>query len=756
MSDPFWEEVRALFHRASESDTQTRVRLLAAAGPRVRVEVESLLAAHDEPEPFLERSVWDLLEAQQGDRLAGSFIGPYRIVRQLGHGGMGTVFLATREDAEYSQRVAIKLVRGGEMLVQRFRQERQILASLEHPNIARLLDGGTTADGLPYLVMEYVDGTPIDEYARDRGLTVAEKLRLFLQLCDAVQHAHRALIIHRDIKPANVLVSAGGVAKLLDFGIAKLASEDARADATATRIMTPQYASPEQLLGRVVTTSTDVYSLGVLLFEVLTDQKPFDPATRMPNTEAPVPSSMSNARGLRGEVDDIVLAALEVDPAQRYASVDKFADDVRLHLSGHPIAARRSTFGYRASKFVRRNLLAVAAGVAIMIVTAIAFAATLHQKRIAERRFDEVRTLAHAVVFELHDAIAPLPGSTPARALLVRRALVYLEKMSSEAQDNAPLRIELAGAYLRIGDVQGLPYQANLGDTAGAMTSYRKALAIAEEVSEEQPSDVNVLTLVANARDRVGFVHQRGLRWKDAIEMHEAARAIREKLPKTPRRDLALAQTWTAIGDSRYIGASQIPKSMMRGTAHEAYETALRILSQVDAPAELRRDVLQEIGRANQRLGGFYSGAIIRDGARALRHHDAALRALGERAALDPADAVARRNYADQFVMKATAQSRFGDPAGAVASTTEALKMLHALAERDPDNAEALHDLAFAYGEQGIALKELGRFDAAAKALNEAIAIRQRLIVADPENQEDRRDLRRIQSILFQIESRRR
>jgi eukaryotic-like serine/threonine-protein kinase len=751
MSETFWNEVRSLFLDASERPAAAREELLARADPQVRAEVESLLEAHDEPTPFMEQSVWQLIDAQQGQRLAGSLIGPYRIVHQLGHGGMGTVFLALREGEQFSQRVAIKLVRGGEMLVQRFRQERQILASLEHPNIARLIDGGTTPDGLPYLVMEYVDGTPIDEYCRARSLSIPEKLRLFLQLCDAVQHAHRALIIHRDIKPANVLVTSEGVAKLLDFGIAKLASPNERIDATATRMMTPQYASPEQLLGRIVTTSTDVYSLGVLLFELLTGKKPFDAATRLPNTEAPAPSSVSNTRALRGDLDDIVLAALEVDPAQRYGSVEKFADDVRRHLSGHPITARRATFGYHATKFIRRNLLAVSAGLAIVIVTIVAFAATLHQKSIAERRFDQVRSLARSVVFELHDAIAPLPGSTPARALLVRRALVYLDTLAAESEDNRALRVELAGAYLKIGDVQGLPYQANLGDTAGAMKSYRKALAIIEEVRADDPENTEMLTLAANARDRVGFVEQRALRWAQALEMHEGARSIREKLPHTTERDLALAQTWTAIGDCRYIGRTVIPKAMMLGTAQQAYDAALATLRDVRPTPELRRAVLQEIGRANQRLGGYYSGEG-RDPRRALQHHDAALRALGERAALDPSDAVARRNHADQFGMRATAQNRSGDSHGALQSTAQALTMFKTLAAEDPDNVEAQHDLAFAYGERAIAFMALKRYDEAEAAFNEAIAIRERLIVADPDNQEDRRDLRRIKVLLFEME----
>lgn len=730
----FWDEVRALFQDAAARTPEARAELLERARPDVREEVRSLLAAHDEPAPFLEQSVWDLLDNRQGQLLAGLHIGPYRVVRQVGEGGMGTVLLAVRAEGEFAQRVAIKLVRGGESLVQRFRQERQILAALEHPNIARLFDGGTTADGLPYLVMEYVEGTPIDEYSR--GISVEGKLRLFLQLCDAVQYAHRSLIIHRDIKPANVLVTADGVPKLLDFGIAKLAS---RTEETSTRVMTPDYASPEQLQGRAVTTATDVFSLGVLLFQLLTGRRPFD-ASRLPGTEPPRGS-------IRGDLEAIVTTAMDVDPARRYATVDKLADDVRRFLGGHPIAARRATFGYRAAKFVRRNLLAVAAGIAIVAVTAVAFAATLHQKRIAERRFDEVRSLARAVVFELHDAIAPLPGSTEARELLVRRALVYLDNLAAESRDNTPLEMELAGAYLKIGDVQGLPYRANLGDTAGALASYRKALRIAGPVAGREPENLAARELLANAHDRAGLVEQRLLRWAVAMEEHETARAIRESLPRSARRDLALAETWTAIGDCRYIGEPYDPKPRMRGTAEEAYQAALAILQRMPPAPELEREVLRELGRAHQRLGGFYSGVLVHDLPRAVRHHAAALRALARRAALDPGDAVARRNYADQFVMTATAQNHMKDGAGAYASASQGLAMFQELAAADARNVEAQHDLAFAYGEQGIALGHLGRFDEARAAFDQAIEIREKLIAADPANEEEKRDLKRIQTM---------
>jgi eukaryotic-like serine/threonine-protein kinase len=741
MSSAFWDDVRDLFQAAAEAGPDTRDRLLSKADPKVREEVESLLAAHAQTGDFLERSVWDFIDADQGERLIGSSIGPYRVVRQLGHGGMGTVFLALRDD-EFSQRVAIKLVRGGEALVQRFRQERQILAALEHPNIARLIDGGTTANGVPYLAMEYVEGTPIDEYAKP--LSIAEKLKLFLQLCDAVEHAHRSLVIHRDIKPQNVFVTANGTAKLLDFGIAKLASATTQAEATSTRVMTPQYASPEQLLGGAITTATDVYSLGVLLFELLTGTRPFNPATRGPSTEAERASVASGIRALRGDLDNILACALDVDPARRYGSVEKLAADIRRHLSGHPVSARRATFAYQAAKFLRRNTLAVATAAAIVVVTAIAFAATLHQKRIAERRFDEVRSLARSVVFELHDAIAPLPGSTAARELLVRRALVYLDRLAAEGAQNTPLRMELAGAYLKIGDVQGLPYRANLGDTAGATASYRKALAISQAVCADEPQNIEGQALLADAHDRLGLIEQRAMRWDVAIQQHETARAIRESLPREPKRDVALARTWTAVGDCRYIGIKTISPQLMRGTAREAYDSALAVLQHVPREGPHRRDALVEIARANQRLGGYFTGIIERDLARAIRHHEAALQALEERARLDPSDAVAQRNYADQFVMKATAHNMADDGAGALAATDRALPMLEALATADPKNVEAQRDIAFALSERARALSSLGRPAEADAALTAAIAIRERLVTSDPDNQEERAELRKL------------
>jgi eukaryotic-like serine/threonine-protein kinase len=734
-ADPFWETVRGIFQAAVELPAPDRRALLdrECRDDAVRAEVESLLAAHDTAGGFLEKSIWQLIDTDDPQRLAGTAIGPYRLVRSLGHGGMGTVFLAVREGSDFEQRVAIKLVRGaaaGEALVRRFRQERQILAALEHPNIARLVDGGTTSDGLPYLVMEYVDGVPIGEYCRGRG--EGEMLRLFLQLCDAVQHAHRSLVIHRDLKPGNVLVTADGVLKLLDFGIAKLTSGELRSDEPATRLMTPEYASPEQLEGKPVTTASDVYSLGVLLCELLTGSRP----------------AADGAVPLRGDLGTIVAMALEREPLRRYGSVEKFADDLRRYLAGHPVAARRPTFPYRASKFIRRNALAVGAAAAIVIITAVAFAATLQQKRAAERRFEEVRSLARSVVFEIHDAIATLPGSTAARALLVSRALVYLDHLAAEAADNTPLQMELVRAYMKIGDVQGLPYSANLGDTGGALRSYRKALAIVERVAAAEPANQEALALLADVHDRAGFVQERSLRWNPALRDHRVALDIRERLPRSASGELAKARTLVAVGDCMLVGRRQIPGAT---PAYGWYERALEALGRI-APGDVpRAALLREMARAHQRLGGIYTHPP-KNLPRALAHHDAARRALEECVRLAPDDATARRNFADQLVMTATALNAMHDSAAAIAAMDRALPILEALATADGKNKEAQHDLAFAYEQKAMALADLKRWEEARNSAAKVLAVRQQLIDADAGNREDRRDMTRTFALLATIE----
>jgi len=435
--------------------------------------------------------------------------------------------------------------------------------------------------------------------------------------------------------------------------------------------------------------------------------------------------------------------AIAADPARRYASVEQFGEDVRRYLGGHPVAARRESFSYVASKFVRRNKLAVGVAAIAFVAVLMAFYVTYRQKQIAERRFDEVRGLARAVVFDIHDAIATLPGSTRARELLVRRALVYLDHLATESSGNTPLAMELARAYLKIGDVQGRPYQPNLGDTAGARKSYAKALAVATVASEREPNDEEVRALLADTHDRIGIVEQRALHWVPAMQAHQASLALRKRLSMTPRRALDLAQTWLAIGDSGYIGHSVMPARWRSISPRQAYQASLTALDAVPPAGPLRGERLEAVAHAHARLGGLLSNGAFADPndvQACIRHHQAALDAFRERLALDPANATARRNYADQHAMMATAQLFVGDQQGALQSTETALNELRPLAASDPTNAEAQHDIAFALLVKGRALFNLQQIEPAERAFREDLDTLLK-IANDTSNQEVRRDM---------------
>ena len=494
---------------------------------------------------------------------------------------MGTVYRAERDDDQFRQQVAIKVVRGGlpdEFSIQRFKAERQILANLDHANIARLLDGGATEDGRPYVVMEYVQGKPIDAYAEARQLPVRERLQLFRTVCAAVAYAHQRLVIHRDIKPANILVTESGEPKLLDFGIAKILDPEQEGDPTVTlvRLMTPEYASPEQVRGEPVTTATDVYSLGVVLYGLLTGQRPYRATSRTPheiaeavlNTEPEKPSAVADPklrRRFEGDLDNIVLKALRKEPERRYASVEQLSEDIRRHLEGLPVSARPDTLRYRSGKFVRRHKAPViAAGVAMLALLG-GMAATLREAYIAsqerqraEQRFNDVRRLAnsHAV---RSTRCHPEPARRHAGAQNPggARRCEYLDKLAQQAKGDLSLQRELAAAYEKVGSVQGGFRAANLGDIRGALASYRKALNIRESIAAAEPGNLEAQrelfrthgylsdTLLA-AGDRAG-----------AIEQSRKMLAIAERLaaanPESlaDQRNLAVAYLdhgWKSIG----------------------------------------------------------------------------------------------------------------------------------------------------------------------------------------------------------------
>ncbi|HEX4772351.1 MAG TPA: serine/threonine-protein kinase [Bryobacteraceae bacterium] len=423
---------------------------------------------------------------------AGQVAGAYTLLSKIGDGGMGSVWLAERHDGEIELKVAIKFLGAGNLRpvwLERFLTERQLLASLNHPSIVHLLDAGRTSSGKPYLVMEYVQGVAIDAYCA--GISVRSRLELFLQVCAGLSYAHRRLIIHRDLKPSNILVDATGQPKLLDFGIAKLLDESGEATQTAERLLTPYYASPEQLRGTPQTTATDIYSLGAVLYKLLTGRLPHESATggvdsmaAMLGTKSITPPSRLNP-SLTSDIDYILAKALRSEAEERYSSVDAFADDVRALLESRPVQARSGNVWYHARKFLRRRWIPVSAVALVVAGLSTSLYIANRERAIERQRFQQVRELAHVFVFDLQDGLAKLEGSTKIREFTVRRAIQYLDNLSKSAGGDLDLQREIAAAYLKIGDAQGFPTKPNLGRMQDALASYAKAGSLYRKIASE-------------------------------------------------------------------------------------------------------------------------------------------------------------------------------------------------------------------------------------------------------------------------------
>ena len=564
------ERVESIFLEAATLDAGARAEYLGvvcADDPTLRREVETLLEAHDRTSGLLESP--PLGVGRDEPALAGSTVGRYRLVREVGRGGMATVFLAERADREFEHRVALKLVTRAAVrpeLLERSRAERQILAALQHSNIARLLDGGTTEDGRPYLVMEHVDGLPLIEYCDRERLDVAARLRLFVSICDAVHYAHRNLVLHRDLKSSNILVTRQGEVKLLDFGIAKLLDAgDADISPAQTRtgmlLLTPDCASPEQIRGEPLTTSSDVYALGVLLYELLCGHRPYSlrglPLPEMARTiaevEPPPPSSRllqptrddegrgdehsSRARSsqpaalrrqLRGDLDAITLGCLRKEPGRRYASAQELAEDIRRHLSGQPVRARPDSLRYRLGKLVHRHRLAATAAAIALVALLLGLAGTSWQARVAAVERDRARREAEksgrVVRFmqELFQGASPLGegagGRDTTAADLLERGAQRLGELGSEPEAQASLTGEIGWSYHGLGD-------------------YRRADALLAEAVEllralPVPDDVEI----ARHLNRRSYVQEALGNYEDALELEQEAHALllRELGPGDP------------------------------------------------------------------------------------------------------------------------------------------------------------------------------------------------------------------------------
>jgi len=592
-----WQEISPHLDHALSLPEEERERWLQSfrlEKPELAAVLQQLLEEHRAlaADHFLERMP---VRVANGLSILDQKIGPYSLISLIGQGGMGNVWLAERSDGRFERRVAIKFLRFAMtpgVVAERFKREGKILGQLTHPHIAELMDAGVTPNEEPYLVLEYVEGLPIDQYCDQQKLDVDARVRLFLDVVSAVAHAHANLIVHRDIKPSNVFVRSDGQVKLLDFGIAKFLAEEANPAATLLTVegraaMTPQFAAPEQVTGGSITTATDVYALGVLLYLLLTGQHPA--GQRLQSTvelvkaivecePLPPSSAVTSAdakelaekrastpeklrRQLRGDLDTIVGKALKKNPAERYPSVTALADDLQRFLRHEPIGARPDTLGYRAAKFVHRNRRVVTLTVTATVLVIGSLSAGLYaanrERKIAERRFAEVRQLANKFI-ELDNKIRGLPGSTQVRMQMVSDSLQYLSSLSGEAPVDKDLALEIAYAYVRVAHAQGDPTSPNLGQFTEAEASLNNAARFVDPILVKDPQNPRALFIAATiAHDRLNLADTRGDRAEELKDAAEAASLVERFMSTRPieQHDLySMRYFYVNIAGAYYAG----------------------------------------------------------------------------------------------------------------------------------------------------------------------------------------------------------
>jgi serine/threonine protein kinase len=736
----------------------------------------------------LEVSAKRFVAGQSDEDRSGEVFGRYKLLALIGEGGMGEVYLA--EDTELNRQVALKLVRGSlptKEILRRFHNERQILANLQHPNIAQLLDGGSTAEGLPFFAMEYVAGQPLNDYVNAKALSTSERLNLFRTVCSAISYAHQHLVIHRDIKPSNILVTPDGTPKLLDFGIAKLLSpaDASTSEATATllQVMTPEYASPEQVNGENITTASDVYSLGVLLYELLTGCRPYRFKSRKPedlrsaicgqapgkpsraikdfglrNPESEIgensdsrtnpQTAARNLKSLRGDLDNIVLMALRKEPLRRYASVAEFSEDIRRHLEGLPVSARKSTLGYRASKFVSRNKLAVAAAALVLVTLFGGIAGTMREARRANRRFNEVRKLAHVVLFDYHDAIAALPGSTQVREKLVKDSLEYLDGLAKEVGNDVSLQRELAAAYAKVGDVQGgittpvgsvSTSASNLGDTAGALDSQRKALAIRDRLARLEPANKEFQRELLYSYARVADLYITLGQPAIAVEYFGKASVIAKSLaaadPSNDVLSLELDQVYFALGKA--LGGPSTANVGDTTKASEYLGKALAIDEKLAASHPGDVNYQQSLAASYNALGLMLSAGGNLTGE--LENYRKAVAIDEELVKSDGNNAFFRRELAVQYGNVGSSLVVMGDKAGALHSFRQAILLYEALEAADPNDAGIKRNTAVGYRNIAVAMGGTGDRIGALENFHKALQLFEQLVAKDQNNADFRR-----------------
>ena len=748
MSSLSWERVKPVLEKALSVAGPERAAVVAAecgGDDELRREVEAYLRYEGSMSSLLPTAQWRTLVPAGGgpppDR-----VGPWKILREIGTGGMGVVYLAERDDGEYRQTAALKLIRDShftEAFVDLFRRERQTLAQLNHPNIARLLDGGTTAAGRPYLAMEYVEGKPLNEYCRSRDLPVDGRLRLFLEVCRAVSHAHRHLFIHRDLKPDNIFVTAGGEPKLLDFGLAKLLDPgtDRQNTMSAMPLFTPAYASPEQMRGEEMTTASDVYSLGVILYELLAGRSPYNAPSRSfvavwtaVCEQTPQPPSAAERVVHRyrnaADLDAIVLMALRKEPERRYPGADALGEDVERYLAGRPVRARQANAAYRMRRFVARHKWTVMGAATALIGICVSVGMIVSEQRNAALRFQQLRRFANSVVFELHDSIEALPGSTSARKLLVQRSLEYLRSLEASSGRDLRLKWELAEAYKRIADAQGNPARANLGDSAGALDSYDRARGLLRQILAADAGNLPALnTLAALDGSSAGVLAECG-KPADALALRrEAVDTLRQVASRAPtpaaRRALALSHYHLAIGLNEVRDWPAATREWQETL--QLYEDIAR--SQPDDMAPARNVAL-----CQKRLASVY---LARDDfAQAIAHYQIAERIDRARLAAEPGNPEARMDLSfdlSDMGLALYGARRFPE---AVTEYESALRLRREASAADPSDYRAQLTVGRSLDRLADAYESAGHIERAIESAREAAATLAAAQMHDPADQE--------------------
>jgi len=744
LSPERWQVLSPYLDQALAMTDDERLSWLAALGEQNPVLAAQLRALLDEhrvlaQEGFLEQGAVPLPSVSG---LAGQTIGPYRLISQIGQGGMGSVWLAERCDGRFDRRVAIKFIHlasMGKSGEERFKREGSILGRLEHEHIAELVDAGVSNAGQPYLVLEYVEGDHIDRYCDQQRLDNAARIRLFLTVLEAVAHAHANLIVHRDLKPSNVLVSKNGQVKLLDFGIAKLLEGEGQEGAPTLltadggRVMTPEYAAPEQVTGASITTATDIYALGVLLYLLLTGRHPAEGCIRstaelvkaIVDIEPASPSDVVRAsrttseesagnaerrattperlsRLLRGDLDTIVAKTLKKDPQERYRSVTALAEDLGRYLNHEPIKARPDTFTYRTRKFIRRNRVSFTAGMLALAVIVVGFGIAIYEERVAERRFQDVRKLAHTFVFDLYDQITKLEGSTTVRESMVRTGLQYLDNLARNAGRDLELQKEIAAGYVKIGDAEGFPTNPNLGRVADAVASYEKAGGIYRQIAAKNSAYLpDLARFYLRYAALVRFTHKlkeaRGLS-ESAIQTFDRMRSVQ---PLDGELEMAYAGAWCTLA------ALDEDLAQFR----EAWKESSKCgeLARAQLGRTRNAQTLTLLAQADEHLGtSAQAVGLLQEALRALNEGESVVTELS---AAEPRNPQYHRRLAVMYLYRSSVYyddiyPSLGDPARALDDAKAYLSVAEEMLRSDPENTSAQFSRAVALFWLSFSLRE--------------------------------------------------